>query len=252
MSEKMDRQGARTAAELEQKYAYGKRFAEIMGIASDAQTAAQTAQDAASKPAENLTPDEIFNILTNYGEEQGIYRENGKIYINASYLRSGVITSANGAIQIDLSADTEPVFNTGISTNGISVRGDAVNAETLFKVWADMQQTVDGVDVPSVCCAIRSADGCLIGAMTEIFNPSHEPSGISFQFINHERNRVAEIFASSAYAGLRVRSVASGNIVGQVVLNEYGEFVIEGLDKINGKTVSWKDNGDGTFTLIGR
>lgn len=36
MSEKQDRQGVRTASELERKYQWGKRFAEIMGIATDA------------------------------------------------------------------------------------------------------------------------------------------------------------------------------------------------------------------------
>lgn len=37
MSEKQDRQGARTPADLERKWQFGKRFAEIMGIALDAQ-----------------------------------------------------------------------------------------------------------------------------------------------------------------------------------------------------------------------
>lgn len=37
MSEKQDRQGARTPADLERKYQFGKRFAEVMGIALDAQ-----------------------------------------------------------------------------------------------------------------------------------------------------------------------------------------------------------------------
>lgn len=36
MSEKQDRQGARTPADLERKYKFGKQFAEIMGIATDA------------------------------------------------------------------------------------------------------------------------------------------------------------------------------------------------------------------------
>ena len=36
MSEKQDRQGVRTASQLEQKYQFGKRFAEILGIATDA------------------------------------------------------------------------------------------------------------------------------------------------------------------------------------------------------------------------
>jgi hypothetical protein len=37
MSEKQDRQGARTPADLERKWQFGKRFAEIMGVALDAQ-----------------------------------------------------------------------------------------------------------------------------------------------------------------------------------------------------------------------
>lgn len=37
MSEKQDRQGARTPADLERKWKFGERFAEIMGIALDAQ-----------------------------------------------------------------------------------------------------------------------------------------------------------------------------------------------------------------------
>jgi hypothetical protein len=36
MSVKQDRTGARTATDLERKYQFGKRFAEILGIASDA------------------------------------------------------------------------------------------------------------------------------------------------------------------------------------------------------------------------
>ena len=40
MSAKQDRQGVRTASELERKYQFDKRFAEIMGVATDARDAA--------------------------------------------------------------------------------------------------------------------------------------------------------------------------------------------------------------------
>lgn len=39
MSDKQDRQGVRTASDLERKYQFNKQFAEIMGIALDAQNA---------------------------------------------------------------------------------------------------------------------------------------------------------------------------------------------------------------------
>lgn len=36
MNEKQDRQGVRTASQLEQKYQFGKKFSEILGVANDA------------------------------------------------------------------------------------------------------------------------------------------------------------------------------------------------------------------------
>lgn len=37
------------------------------------------------------TAEQVFNRLTNGGKEQGIYRENGKIYINGTYIKAGTI-----------------------------------------------------------------------------------------------------------------------------------------------------------------
>lgn len=40
-----------------------------------------------------LTPDEVFNILTNNGEIQGLYKIGDKIYFNAEYIKSGTIVA---------------------------------------------------------------------------------------------------------------------------------------------------------------
>lgn len=40
---------------------------------------------------DSLTQRSVFNALTNNGQTQGIYLQNGKIYINASYIKSGTI-----------------------------------------------------------------------------------------------------------------------------------------------------------------
>lgn len=80
---KQDRQGVRQASDLEQKYNFGKSFAEIMGVATDARKKAEEAQADFS----NLDSQEIYNILTNNGESQGLYRaDNGDLYVNAKYL----------------------------------------------------------------------------------------------------------------------------------------------------------------------
>lgn len=43
--------------------------------------------------ADTLTQEEIFNILTNGGVDQGLILYNGKVYLNASYIRAGEISA---------------------------------------------------------------------------------------------------------------------------------------------------------------
>lgn len=91
MSLKQDRQGVRSATDLEQKYNFGKSFAEVMGLATDARDTANAAKGAIDNLDNDLDSDEIFNRLTENGALQGLYKEDGNIYINASYIKSGRI-----------------------------------------------------------------------------------------------------------------------------------------------------------------
>ena len=91
---KQDRVYTRTPAALEQKYDWGKTFAEVYGLINDAQNAAEKANNAVDGLDKKLDHEEIFNRLTNYGTVQGIYRsENDDIYINASYIKSGTLSA---------------------------------------------------------------------------------------------------------------------------------------------------------------
>ena len=47
-----------------------------------------------------LTQAQIFNALTNQGQDQGLYLQDGKVYINAQYLLSGTF-AAQGAVFLD-------------------------------------------------------------------------------------------------------------------------------------------------------
>lgn len=49
----------------------------------------QTVQDYV---VDNLTQEEVFNILTNNGASQGIYMQDGKLYINGTYIKGGTIS----------------------------------------------------------------------------------------------------------------------------------------------------------------
>ena len=87
---KQDGYASRTAADLERKYNFGKTFAEVYGLAEDAQKAADEAKEA----IDNLDQEAIFNLLTNFGKAQGVYRgADGNVYINASYIKSGKLAA---------------------------------------------------------------------------------------------------------------------------------------------------------------
>ena len=44
------------------------------------------------RDVDNLTQKEVFNILTNNGASQGIYMQDGKLYINGTYIKGGIIS----------------------------------------------------------------------------------------------------------------------------------------------------------------
>ena len=117
MSAKQDRQGVRTAAQLEQKAGLTKRFAEVMGIATSARNAAE---ESANKLDEKLTTEEIFNLLTNNGQAQGLYRgEDGELYINASYIVAGILKSLNSATKLNL--DDGAFTCTDVNGNAVNI-----------------------------------------------------------------------------------------------------------------------------------
>lgn len=224
MSEKQDRTAARTAADIERKYNFGKSFAEVMGIATDAQKTAGEAQKIASNPAQKLTHEEVFNLLTNNGATQGIFRgEDGEIYINASYLRSGVISSEDGTIRIDLSkGSTQPVFNTGISTNGILIRADEANLAQLAQIQAYKLNDNGDYFLYAVC---NSVTGNELVVLTESFTDNYTvPVGVTMEWLNQDSTRAALITTDLNRAGFWVKQ--EGKTVGSFLVGSDGSSVL--------------------------
>lgn len=73
----------------------------------------------------SLTQESVFNRLTNNGEAQGLYIDNGDVYINATYIKSGTLTlggaqNGNGLLQVR-NSNNELIGswdNTGIYAKG--------------------------------------------------------------------------------------------------------------------------------------
>lgn len=167
-------------------------------------------------------------------------------------IKAGSIESADGKIQIDLSGGNMPTFNTGISTNGLSVRGDATGAKEVFRVDS-IKATANGKEVETFRVIFVGDAGVHVGVFSEVFNTDYEPIGMHMQLSNKDRTRGVEVSAGS-YAGMRLYNGKVGDtsaLVGRFDVNADGKAVSY-TNILNNKEISWKDNGDGTFTLIGR
>lgn len=83
------------------------------------------------RDVDNLTQQEVFNILTNNGATQGIYLQDGRLYINATYIGTGTIASKDGKSSWNLDAgvlivgDENSRINAGILQSPNFVSGDS-------------------------------------------------------------------------------------------------------------------------------
>lgn len=217
MISKQDMVAARTPADLERRYNLRKSFGEAMNLATDARKAAEEADrlaQEAKKAMEGLDQEEIFRILTNNGEAKGVFRgEDGQIYINASYLATGIISSANGTVQIDL-------LNNKVTFSITSSYGAARLIEFISSGMYGYGEDANGDMIPTM--AIMPAlltDDSLKKTSIQAFG--------------------ADLVLDTGNVGIYE--------AGYVQLGQYSGSKV----KVMGKTVSWKDNGDGTYTLIG-
>lgn len=237
---KQDRQGARTLAELTSRYNFGKSFAEVMGFAEAAQKAADEANKAVSLLGEKLTQEEIFNILTNNGKSQGLYRDDdGELYINATYILSdtfraelikiGVLTSSDGTVKIDL------------NNNRVTVDGK-------------LSATVNGITKDYKTQVVISASGMKLygenskGEMEEVIDFGGGVGGKPAGIINPSwKENIGLVIATAMGTLMLGTSEAGTEIFGSRVSIDSPT----GDVSILGKQVYWKDNGDGTSTLCG-
>lgn len=88
------------------------------------------AQDKVDALDDSLTQRDVFNRLTNNGATQGIYLSDGKVYINATYIETGIISDRYGRSTWNLntgSLTTNYMTANNIDANGTFECGSASN-----------------------------------------------------------------------------------------------------------------------------
>lgn len=232
---KQDRCAPRTASDLERRYKFKAKFQEVLGVAEDAQRAAQQAAN-----LDGLTADQIFDILTDGGKVQGLYRENGQIYFNASFiktgillaslLKTGVIVSEDGLVEIDLTNSKVTVY--------------APDKSHWFEMGSGTIKHFQKDENGNPVNTLTIDPGASFGR-TEITNPGGV-GGISLAGIAGPTMIGGVTGTEICGETVGIEGTESAGIIGKTVAIYGTQQVL-----INGKAVSWKDNGDGTYTLVG-
>lgn len=163
------------------------------------------ADSAASSAVNRQTQEDIFNRLTNYGEVQGFYIQDGKLYINAEFVQI-----------VNLIAS---VLKSTLDNNSVEISG------------AHFRMLCDGVEA------------------FHLWNSSND---------QHDMKPIMYIYGQDA-SGMDNQSEMSDHhlkIGGTSVEPTLEINCTNGIPKLRLKgdrlkTLSWKDNGDGTYTLIG-
>lgn len=65
----------------------------------------------------SLNQQDVFNRLTNNGQTQGIYLQNGKVYINASYMKTGTLNASEVSVENMNASNIVSGILTGLEIN---------------------------------------------------------------------------------------------------------------------------------------
>lgn len=84
---------------------------------TQANSEAKAASNAVTALDNSLNQAEVFNRLTGNGTIQGLYMQNGQLYMNASYIKTGYIGDISGKSYWDLSDGTIVVVNANQNFN---------------------------------------------------------------------------------------------------------------------------------------
>lgn len=216
---KQDRQGARTPADLERRYQFGRTFEEVSGMAADAKKAATEAKQAAAKLDNSLDQEGIFNRLTNDGKAQGIFRDaEGNIYFNAEYI-VGEIMKALQLYAVDEKGNYIDIKNGRISAGN----GDVPH----FMLGPTSEPGIYQLYLDNINLQGEQVRGSLMWNRLSLG-------------VTDNDNAPFEVTASSGRG-----SVRSSVLLRLPAAEDHYEAHEKEL------YVYWKSNGDGSFSLVG-
>lgn len=154
-----------------QNYADGKDTALESSLKSYADSVSSGAQSASQQYAANqdaallasLTQAEVLRRLTNDGAAQGIFMQNGQLYINGSYINTGTIDAGiiRAGILMDSQSNNYWNMATGfLSTTSGEIGGFTIGQSAIYNGLTSLTGTTEGVYIGTngIACATDYED----------------------------------------------------------------------------------------------
>lgn len=106
---------------------------------------------------DSLTQRDVFNRLTNNGQTQGIYLSGGLLYVNASYIETGIISDRLGRNTWNLNTGAlttnymtaNNITATGTLTSGTDTSYKARLSSGQLQFYYNSQETIEVVSIPA-------------------------------------------------------------------------------------------------------
>lgn len=176
------------------------------------------------KDAGELTQEQIFNILTNNGQTQGIYLQNGKVYINGSYIKSNTITA--GMLNIT------DLYSIGAKIGGWTVNSSYLQSSSgAIKLYSSGTIQIGNATLKSESNALVIRKGLKIYCGTSSFSDGTDR--IQFFNLQHVSSGGHMVFASDG------SSVAYLSSSSKRYKNHVSNMTIEEAEKILSIPVVW-------------
>ena len=176
------------------------------------------------KDAGELTQEQIFNILTNNGQTQGIYLQNGKVYINGSYIKSKSISASMLSVS-DLSSIGAKIGGWTINSSYLQSSGGAI------KLYSSGTIQVGNATIKSESNAMVIRSGLKIYCGTSSFSDGTDR--IMFYNLTHVTSGGHMVFASD---GATVAYLSSSS---KRYKDHVSDMTIEEAEKILNIPVIW-------------
>lgn len=176
------------------------------------------------KDAGELTQEQIFNILTNNGQTQGIYLQNGKVYINGSYIKSKSISASMLSVS-DLSSIGAKIGGWTINSSYLQSSGGAI------KLYSSGTIQVGNTTIKSESNAMVIRSGLKIYCGTSSFSDGTDR--IMFYNLTHVTSGGHMVFAKD---GATVAYLSSSS---KRYKDHVSDMTIEEAEKILNIPVIW-------------